>query len=73
MTDNIIKNSIFNEEDLDFIPLTYRFMILEKTANIGELHSDREFVPSQKHQSKQCMIYVNYKPISNFLPPYYER
>ena len=59
--------SIFKEESLKELPLTYRVMNIEETKDVGELYLSRKFSQSDKHYSGQYIVYVSQKPISNFL------
>lgn len=62
-----IKKTVFSDKDLENLPLTYRTMDVEKTKDVGELYIDTIFSKSIKHYSNNYMVYVSYKPISNFL------
>ncbi|CAL2081054.1 hypothetical protein [Tenacibaculum sp. 190524A02b] len=67
MTTKLTKTSVFTEEDLKHLPLTYRKMEVEETKNIGELYVGSMYSRSDKHFSKKYMIFNSHKPISNFL------
>ena len=61
------KNSVFKEEELKYLPLTYRKMESEETESIGELYIGSIYSKSAKHFSKKYMVFNSHKPISNFL------
>lgn len=61
------KKSVFTEEELKHLPLTYRKMEAEETKNVNELYVGSIYVLSEKHFSKKYMVFNSSKPISNFL------
>lgn len=58
---------IFDDNILNKLPITYRYMIKERTENIGELYSKVEFSKSVKHRTKFYIVKDSYKPISNYI------
>ena len=67
MTNKIKKNSVFTEEELKYLPLTYKKMEGEETKNVSELYVGSLYSKSKKHFSKKYMVFNSHKPISNFL------
>jgi len=61
------KNSVFTQKDLQYLPLTYRIMEVEETKNVGELYIGVTYSKSNKHFSKEYIVFNSHKPISNFL------
>lgn len=67
MTTKSKKKSVFTEEELQYLPLTYTKMEVEETENVGELYVGSMYSHSNRHFSTNYMIYNSHKPISNFL------
>ena len=67
MTNKTKKNSVFTEEELKHLPLTYKKMEGEETKSVGELYVGSLYSKSNKHFSKKYMVFNSHKPISNFL------
>ena len=67
MTNKTKKNSVFTEEELKYLPLTYKKMEVEETENVGELYTGSTYSKSNKHFCKKYMVFNSHKPISNFL------
>lgn len=67
MTNKFKKKSVFTDEELRQLPLTYRKMEAEETKNVGELYVGSMYSKSSKHFSNSYMVYNSHKPISNFL------
>lgn len=61
------KKTVFNTQELESLPLTYRNMECSETANIGELYNNSVFSKSTKHATNQYMVFASYKPYSNFI------
>lgn len=61
------KKSVFTDEELKHLPLTYRKMEVEETKNVNELYVGSIYALSEKHFSKKYMVFNSSKPISNFL------
>ncbi len=61
------RKTVFNDKELAALPLTYRKMECTETSSVGELYKDSIFSKSKKHISNQYMVFVSYKPISNFI------
>lgn len=60
------KKTVFNDEELEFIPLTYRQMEAEETKNVGEFNVGSRYSKSARHFSNHYMVFTSHKPISNF-------
>jgi len=67
MTNKLKKKSVFTDDELKYLPLTYRKMEVEETENVGELYIGSMYSKSNKHFSKEYMVFNSHKPISNFL------
>ena len=60
------KKTVFANEELEYIPLTYRQMEAEETKSVGELNVGSKYSKSVKHFSNYYMVFTSHKPISNF-------
>ena len=60
------NKTVFTNEELEYIPLTYRQMEAEKTKSVGELNVDSKYSKSIKHFSNHYIAFTSHKPISNF-------
>ena len=67
MTNNEPRNTVFSEQELRKLPVTYRKMEVEETNNVSELYVGSMYSKSRRHFSKKYMVYTSHKPISNFL------
>jgi len=67
MTNKLNKKSVFTKNELQYLPLTYRKMEVEKTKDIEELYVGEIYSKSTKHFSEKYLVFNPYKPISNFL------
>ena len=61
MTNKIKKNSVFTEEELKHLPLTYKKMEAEETKSVGELYVGSLYSKSNKHFSRSIwyLIHIN--------------
>lgn len=60
------KKTVFNDKELEYIPLTYRQMEAEETKSVGELNIGSKYSKSTRHFSNHYIVFTSYKPISNF-------
>ncbi len=60
------KNSIFHEEELNNLPLTYRNMDRLKTNNVRELKI-HNYGKSERHSNNFYPVSISYKPFSNYI------
>ncbi|MBB1150849.1 hypothetical protein H4K35_12140 [Myroides sp. NP-2] len=67
MTHKSNKTSIFSEDELCFLPLTYRIMECENTKDVHELRTQSWYTTSSKHFSSNYIVCNSHKPLSNFL------
>lgn len=61
------KEYIFSLEILEMLPITYKYMVKDKTKNIGELYANAKYSKSIKHYSNFYLSKDSYKPISNYI------
>lgn len=63
----MIDNSLFYEEELKLLPLTYYNMDKLKTKEVKEFNDNLVFGESERHSSKEYLITYPIKPFSNYV------
>lgn len=58
-------NSLFSNEELDILPVYYRFLIKRKITEVNELRAKAKFSTSLQHQSDKYITKGDVKPVSN--------
>ena len=59
--------TLFTEDDLAQLPLTFRFMTPIETTSFEENYSAQRFGRSGPHFSKQYLSQGSYKPLSDLI------
>jgi hypothetical protein len=60
----IMNDNLFIVDDLNQLPLTYKYFVTLETKNVKEFYLDNIYGRSERHHSRFYPIKLNYKPLS---------